>query len=237
MRLVRPKLTKVWTSRRKWLGNVVPMLFWIAPTVGGVYWILRTNVVIGLGLWILIAGQVCGWLALNFFGLFENGRIKRDSMRNLAHRQPPAPGPVIFVGCASTRHRSMLDAHEDVGFLAFGKDELEFIGDERRVRILREQVQQVRFLPNVHTVVGLGRWISIEATIAGLPVRLLLEPRERNTMLGNLLISGWLKKVIIDWRAGKSPEPKHLKTAPEYLAESGLTEKPPVETDIPIDSL
>lgn len=208
MRLVRPKLTKVWTSRRKWLGNIVPILFWIAPTAGGVVWIARTNRMIGPGLWLLIAGQVVGWLALNFFGLFENGRIRRDSMRNLSLRRPPPPGPVIFVGCASQKHQSLLDAHEDVGFLSFGPNELEFIGDERRMRILREQITKVSFRPNVHTLVGLGRWICIEAMINGMPVRMMLEPRERNTLLGNLLLSGWLRKVIAEWRAGQLPPPE-----------------------------
>ena len=178
----------------------------------------RTQKIIGPGLWVLLGGQVVGWLALNLFGLFENGRIRRDSMRNLTLRRPPAPGPVVFVGCASSKHHSMLDAHEDVGFLAFGPQELEFIGDEKRMRILREQINNVRFLPNVHTIVGLGRWVSVEATINGLPVRLLLEPRERNTLMGNLALSGWLRKTIDDWRKGILPSPTHhdaLDHAPE----------------------
>jgi len=218
MRLVGPILTKVWTSRRKWLGNLVPMFFWLAPTAVGVYLVIQSTKMIGPGLWLVIGGQVVGWIALNLFGLFENGRIKRDSMRNLTLRRPPAPGPVIFVGCSSTRHHSLLDAHEDVGFLSFGPEELEFIGDDKRMRITREQIVKVHFSPNVHTIVGLGRWIVVEAMINGLPARLLLEPRERNTLLGNLLISKWLKGVIVDWRAGVLPEPAHhdaLGHAPE----------------------
>jgi hypothetical protein len=219
---VGPKLTKVWTSRRKWLGNLIPILFWLLPTVGGVIWTFRSPKIVGPGIWLLLSGQVFGWIALNFFGLFENGRIRRDSMRNLTKRRPPAPGPVVFVGCASSKHHSVLDAHEDVGFLAFGPHELEFIGDDKRVRILREQITEVRFLPNVHTIVGLGRWISIEATINGLPVRLLLEPRERNTLFGNLMLSGWLRGVIQDWRKGMLPQPAHhdaLGDAPEGPAD------------------
>ena len=211
---VGPKLTKVWTSRRKWLGNVVPILFWILPTAIGIYLTFRSPKIFGVGLWILAGGQLLGWVALNLFGLFENGRIKRDSMRNLALRRPPAPGPVIFVGCASSKHHSVLDAHEDVGFLAFGVHEIEFIGDERRMRILREQINRIRYLPNVHTIVGLGRWISIEATINGLPVRLLLEPRERNTLLGNLALSSWLRKTIENWRNGILPTPDHRALGP-----------------------
>lgn len=225
MRLVRPKLTKVWTSRRKWLGNIVPILFWIAPTAGGVVWIALTNRMIGPGLWVLIGGQALGWIALNYFGLFENGRIRRDSMRNLTQRRPPPPGPVIFVGCASHKHQSLLDAHEDVGFLSFGENEIEFIGDERRMRILREQIQRVTFRPNVHTLVGLGRWISIEAVVNGMPVRMMLEPRERNTLLGNLMLSGWLKQVILEWRAGKLPPPDRthaVEMAPELGEEQDV---------------
>ena len=154
MRLVRPKLTKVWTSRRKWLGNLIPAIFWLVPTAVGVVLVQRTNVVFGPGLWLVLSGLVLGWLGLNYFGLFENGRIRRDSMRNLTHRRPPAPGPVVFVGCASHKHRSMLDAHEDVGFLAFGPEELEFIGDT--VESLRaydpESQRSVESLDQVHIV-------------------------------------------------------------------------------------
>lgn len=231
---MRPKLTKVWTSRRKWLGNIVPILFWLAPTAGGTFWVLYTNKIIGPGLWLVVIGQVLGWLALNWFGLFENGRIRRDSMRNLTLRRPLPPGPVVFVGCASQKHRSLLDAHEDVGFLSFGPNELEFIGDERRMRIPREMITKVSFRPNVHTLVGLGRWISVEALINGMPVRLMVEPRERDTLFGNLMLSGWLKKVIKDWRNGQLPQPAHhahLVTAeeePVSSAEQGDLNHPPI---------
>ncbi len=115
----------------------------------------------------------------------------------------------------------MLDAHEDVGFLAFGPYELEFIGDTKRVRFVREQITRVHFLPNVHTLLGLGRWIGIEAIINGMPVRLLVEPRERNTLLGNLALSSWLKKTIVDWRAGILPQPDHraMQQAPQTQEE------------------
>lgn len=207
MRFVGPKLTKVWTPRRKWLGNLVPALFWLTPTAIGVAWVMRTNQVFGPGLWLVLAGLVLGWLGLNYFGLFENGRLRRDSIRNLSLRRPPPPGPVVFVGCASQKHRSLLDAHEDVGFLSMGPDELEFIGDSIRMRLLREQVMEVRFRVNVHTLVGLGRWVSVEGMIAGKHVRMLLEPRERDTMLGNFMLTGWLKKTLEDWREGALPPP------------------------------
>jgi hypothetical protein len=205
------------------------MFFWLLPTSVGVAVVLQTNKIIGMGLWIVIGGQVLGWIALNYFGLYENGRIKRDSMRNLSLRHPAAPGPVIFVGCSSAKHHSLLDAHEDVGFLSFGREELEFIGDEKRMRITREQVTKIHFRPNVHSIVGLGRWIVVEAIINGLPVRLMLEPRERNTLMGNLMLSRWLEKVIVDWRAGIQPEPAHhaaLDHAPELHPDVPTADQP-----------
>jgi hypothetical protein len=159
--------------------------------------------VFSLGLWLLFVGQVVGWLALNYFGLHDNEKMHRDMKRIVEHRAPPPPGPVIFVGFASPRYHDILDAHQDIGFLSFGKDELEFIGDSQRVSLLRSQIIRVHFRPNIHSLLGLGRWIAIEGTISGRPVRMLVEPRERNTMLGNLMLGKWLKGMIDGWRKGE----------------------------------
>lgn len=213
---VGPSLPRVWTTRRKWLGNLVPLLFWLPPTAIGVFLVLRTGAILGPGIWLVATGQAVGWLALNFFGLWDNGRMRRDSLRNLAHRTPPPPGPVVFVGCASVTHKSILDPHQDVGFLSFGEDELEFIGEDRRMRLPRSSVTRVRFRPSVHTWLGLGWWISVEAVVEGRTVRMLLEPREKDTLLGNLFLSGWLKRLIQIWRRGVVPSAflRHLPDPP-----------------------
>lgn len=202
---VGPSLPRVWTSRRKWLGNLVPLVFWLPPTAVGVILIYRTGAILGPGVWLVATGQAVGWLALNFFGLWDNGRMRRDSLRNLSHRTPPPPGPVVFVGCASTSHKSILDPHQDVGFLSFGEDVIEFIGEDRRMLLARSHVTRVRFRPSVHTCLGLGWWICIEGVVEGREVRMLLEPREKDTLLGNLFLSGWLKRLITIWHHGVVP--------------------------------
>lgn len=195
---------RVWTNRRKWLGNIIPGLFWLPLTGVGIYLLAISEEVFGLGLWFLVAAQVFGWLALNFFGLFENKKI-REEMHRRAMAAPSPPGPCVFVGFASPRYHDLLDAHQDVGFLSFGEDELEFIGETQRISLTREQVLEVHFRPNIHSLVGLGRWIAVEGQIDGRPIRLLVEPRERSTMLGNLRLGHWLRDLIDGWRLGKLP--------------------------------
>ena len=63
----------------------------------------------------------------------------------------------------------------------------------------KDQIKGVRFRPNVHTMVGLGRWVSVEATAAGKPIRLLVEPREKRTMLGNKRYGKALRTRLEAW--------------------------------------
>jgi hypothetical protein len=63
---------------------------------------------------------------------------------------------------------------------------------------------RVRFRANVHTVIGLGRWISIEGFADGKPIRLLIEPRERPQLLGNLRYSKRLAQRIRRWASEAS---------------------------------
>jgi hypothetical protein len=68
------------------------------------------------------------------------------------------------------------------------------------VTLLKSEVQGVRYRPNVHTALGLGRWVSVEAKQNGKPVRLLIEPRESNTLLANRRLGKELRTRIEEWR-------------------------------------
>src|SRR5687767_5706701 len=113
MPLVTPT---VWTMRRKWLGNILPALVWLPLALGGIFWMIRNGEVVGLGLWLLVAATVLGWLAVNFLGLFENRKMKRQVARILEARGQSV-GDAWFVGIATPRFSSMLDPHEEVGYL------------------------------------------------------------------------------------------------------------------------
>jgi hypothetical protein len=188
----------VWTASRKWMGNLIPALFWIVPTLAGIRFILTTHNLMGVGLWFLILGDVLGWLALNQFGLYQNSRMKRRLLAILG-KGGQLSDDRIFVGFSSPKYTGVLDAHEDVGFLCFEQDEVAFISETRRLNIKKEEIERVQFRPNVHSMVGLGRWISIEGVRNKTAIRMLVEPREKRTMAGNFLLGNKVRTKIRLW--------------------------------------
>lgn len=191
----------IWTLRRKLLGNLIPMLF-SAPFAGiGLYALWKSGNLLDRGLiWLALAPAV-GWIALNFTGLFENRKIQREiEMRLLADRPKPTYRR-YYVGMATPAYRGVLDPHEDLGILLLHPDTVEYFGERHRVELPRSAVKEIRYRPNIHSWVGLGRWISLEATLDEKPVRLLVELRQRHTLLGNLRMSRTLMKKLRKWHA------------------------------------
>ncbi len=192
----------VWTARRKWLGNLAPLLVWLPFAIGGFAWMAIRRSTIGPGLLLLILATVLGWVALNQFGLFENARMKAQLKRILASRGEALPDvDRWFVGFASPKYAALLDAHEDVGFFTISPDRLLFASETRTIEIAKGDVRRIRFRPNVHSMVGLGRWICIEGTIGSKPIRLNIEPRERRTLLGNLREGKRLLARLAKWQS------------------------------------
>jgi len=194
----------VWTTRRKVLGNLIPAIVWLIPTTYGLAVMATSRILLGPGLILLGVSTVLGWLALNSFGLFENLLMQKELEQILKNRKD-APAPESwFVGLTTPKYRGLLDAHEDVGFLEILPDRLSFTSETRRLEFLATEVRSVRYRVNVHSLVLLGRWVSVEGVSAGKPVRMLLEPRERPTMLGNFRESGVLFGRLSKWAKGKS---------------------------------
>lgn len=196
MRLVT---STVWTNRRKWLGNLIPALFWLPPAVIGVYLIAFKNQLTGAGVWYLVASTVLGWAAVNVFGLFENSRMRRQLEHILQAKGTELGSERYFVGFATPSYSSMLDAHEDVGFLVIHKDRLQFLSESRSIELYKTEIHQIRYRPNVHSILLLGRWISAEGVSGGKPIRLLVEPREKKTLLGNRLFGPKIRAALTAW--------------------------------------
>lgn len=140
-----------------------------------------------------------GWVSICLFGLAGNGQLKQRMGKKLHDVRPFDKGKRWFVGFARPKYRGLLDAHEDVGFLCLHSDRAEFFGDQRRIELMKRSIRKISFRANPHTLLGLGRWISIDAENEGKPVRMLIEPREKATLLGNLLFSRRLIKEIREW--------------------------------------
>lgn len=204
-----PVTPTVWTPSRKLLGNLVPAILWMPPMAIGLAMIVRggsfggavptlgENFIAGLA-W-LVGGTVVGWLATNFFGLYQNRRMRAQVERIMKAKGEDLPESKWFVGFATPKYSSLVDPHEDVGFLCVYPDRLRFVSETREVEFERKNVLSVRHRPNIHTWIGLGRWVSVEGAVAGKPVRFLIEPRERQTLLGNLRVGSHLRRALTVW--------------------------------------
>ncbi len=179
----------------------MPAIFWFPLASIGVFLIAKQGQYLGSGLWFLVASTIVGWFAVNQFGFFENEKMRKHLERILKAQERPIEGEFIFTGFATPKYSSMVDAHEDVGFLRIMPDRLQFISETRSMEILKSDVKEVGYRANVHSILGLGGWVSVDATVGNRKFRLLVEPRERNTMLTSkkfrrrlvTRLNGWLK--------------------------------------------
>jgi len=190
------------------MGNLVPALFWLPLALIGIYHIASKEQFLGPGLWYLVASTVVGWLSVNQFGFWQNSAMRKQLENILKTQGEDLSGDVVFAGFASPKYSSMVDAHEDVGFLRISDDRVVFASESRRLELMKSDVTEIRFRPNVHTLIGLGRWISIEAKSGDKPIRLMIEPRERPTMLASRLRSVALFKKLQDWKKPAPPAPR-----------------------------
>lgn len=155
---------------------------------------IATSALIWLGI-----GVLAGWLATNLFGALPNRRMRRQLSNILKVKGERIPDDAWFVGFATPRYTSALDPHEDVGFVLLERNQLRFVSETRTVELAKTDIQTTFYRTNVHTFVGLGRWVSIEGRMGDTPVRILLEPRTRPTLLGNLRATKKLRAAIDAW--------------------------------------
>lgn len=167
------------------MGNLIPALIFVIMGGAGAAWMYQTLDFRGWGMLLLIASLVFSWLALNQFGFFENARMRRELIDKLSKAGNEIPSDAPFVGFASPGFQSLLDPHQDLGFLIVDRDHITFLGEERKIVLPKGTIRGVRFRPNMHTILGLGRWVAIEGVLDGKPVRMQIEPRVYRTLLAN----------------------------------------------------
>jgi hypothetical protein len=213
-----PQERLLWTTTRQLWGNLLPLIV-VGPGLA-----LCLNEVVSKGLtllfWAFIAGTlVFGWLAVNFLGLSGNGSMKEELTARFDKEHPNDRREKWFVGFARPIFKSYLDPHEDVGFLVLDAGRLLFLGESRRVELHRDQITSVGFRANIHSWLGLGRWVTVEAVLDGKPGRLMIEPRERKTLIGNRRLGTEIHRALLDWsQAPKGTAPvvkKKVSTLPK----------------------
>jgi hypothetical protein len=187
---------RIWTRERRLMGNLIPFLLWLPPSAYGLYRVLVDSIYIGEGLVWMGIGLALGWLGVNGSGVLVNAHMKRDLKKALDFRREKLPPEHWFVGFASPKFFGVLDAHEDVGFLALDSGEVRFISEVRNIHIARDEILDVHLLPNVHSILGLGCWVCIEGKNQNVPIRLQVEPREFGFMVSNLWFAFLLRKRL-----------------------------------------
>jgi hypothetical protein len=140
-------------------------------------------------------------MAVNVLGLTGNRFMKKEMLHRLNAERGDSDSKKWFVGFARPKFRGLLDPHEDVGWLILESDRIVYWGEARRIELHRDQIVRVHVRANIHTLVGLGRWVAVEAVLDGRPARLLIEPREFPMLIQNLWLSGRIRREIEAWAA------------------------------------
>lgn len=190
-----PQPPGIWTFSRRLAGNLLPLLISVPFFLWAMIELARNGV--SWKVWVGAGGfSVLGWLSTNFLGLSGNGWMKRQMETRFRSLREGEDFPRFFVGFARPDYKGALDPHEDVGFLVLRPDALEFWGSELKFEMPWRYVKEVRTRANIHTLLGLGGWVSIEGEVGGKAVRMLVEPRERGTHWGNKRFRGRLLEEL-----------------------------------------
>jgi hypothetical protein len=190
------------------MGSVIPLIF-TAPVLA-----LGTREAVEQGFTLTLLGYVAlvmvvGWVTTSLFGQVGSGGVKRWMAHKLQDERPADPNPKWFIGFATPDYRSMLDPHEDLGWLVLAEDEIDLIGTQLRLQIPRGALTQVTRKANPHTALGLGGWIAIDWEENGVVSQIFLEPRARPTVLGNKLM---IKRLIVELETWRDSMPKRQKS-------------------------
>lgn len=179
----------IWTLRRKIVPNVLPLLvgipFWVCAAILGRHGSFLDAIELAtFGL------LICA-VSLNWLGVTGNEGMRAD----LARRVIP-PADAIFIGFSRPGFVNALDPHEDIGFFWLESDRLVIRGERLNMEMPRDRSMMIGFAPNPHTLLGLGRWVTL-GTENELKVR--VEPRERGSLRANKMLGVEWKSRIEKW--------------------------------------
>jgi hypothetical protein len=187
-----------WTLFRQLIGSLVPLIF-VAPPIGlGVQEVVAHGPSLKVLMWVGVT-IVVGWFAVCLFGQVGSGGVRKAMAIRLQNERPGDPFPKWFVGFARPTHKSLIDHHEDLGWLILEDELLVVLGSIRRFEIPRRMVTGIKREPNAHSILGLGGWIKIEGEVGGEKIGLRLEPRIKPTLLGNRMKIGPIQREIKSW--------------------------------------
>lgn len=173
------KRERSWSTYRKLMSNLVPAVVFVPVFAAGLFLFQQDKLALSIGFF--AASIVIGVFAVNLLGLFQNRKMHSE-LKPLVHGRTE---PVWFVGIGKPGGVGALDPHQDLGFLMLTQTAVEYVGESARYTIPYNDIVGVGYKINAHTLLGLGRWVSIEGRHDGKPFALLVEPRTHPTILQN----------------------------------------------------
>lgn len=165
-------------------GNLIPVAITAPFLVFAIQEIVRVGVT-GKAIILAFSFLIVGWLAVNFLGLIGNRSLRRVIEMRFKDQYGYDQTEKWFVGFSRPGKVGLLDPHEDLGFLILRDDVLEFFGEQHQIAVPWALIQSASKRPNIHTWLGLGGWVAIEAQDGDRAMRLQIEPRVRATHFGN----------------------------------------------------
>lgn len=197
---------RIWSNSRKLWGNLIPLLLSLPFLLLGLRDLIpdlaiKTSTIVYLFLFVAI-----GYLATGIVGAWGNRSLSRQLRFRFKAQGIEVGEAAWFVGFARPAYRSMLDPHEDIGFLEFSQAGVEFRGEAVRVSVSQSDMKRVTLRPNIHTWLGFGGWVAFEGTVNGQPVRLLVEPRQSETLWGNAAARKELYRAAKRWFQSRDAE-------------------------------
>lgn len=182
------------------MSNLVPMCV-AAPLPAAAIAVQMRDPLGFMWIYLLGATPVMLVFTINFFGLYQNRTLRGEMLSLLTKKYPDETARSVFVGFSRPNRRSAIHHHEDIGWLIMRADAIEFLGETKKYSIPRSDITAIRLAWNINTIFGLGRWVSIEGRLGGKAIKMLVEPRERRTMLGNFRFAKTLMTTLRSWKS------------------------------------
>ncbi len=183
------------------MGNLVPGLLSFPFAVGGYLLWNPDSPLEWMPIAVLALFPVIGWISLSAFGLWSNAAMRDELGKRYGRERGRPEDPLIFVGFATPQYRSVLDPHEDIGFLVLHPEALEIYGDQRTEHRKREEITGIRLAKNTHSWVGLGGWVVVESPSGNL----LIESREKDSLAANRKNRVRLLESLRNWAQIENP--------------------------------
>ncbi len=175
-----------WNLRAKLVGNLLPLLLGAPFFIYGVILARQTHVLIGKDLIFLAIGVLLPTLFLNWLAMVGNKSIKTSfyARHSRAFHKPDALDS-FFCGMAWPEFSSLLDPHQDVGYLTLDKGEVHYFGEQFRFQIEIKDISSIRWKKNPHSFLGLGGFLAITWSDQGKTEVVFLESRNESNLLAN----------------------------------------------------